>query len=807
MSQRNNASTIFVRNLPPDAARSELEEVFSEIGPVKKASVIRENKSDVTIQSGGRKGLGFGFVRFTSPEDAKAAAGWKGGFSLVRGDEKYKLLVELAANRKDGGDVAAKNNEHKSSKTEKSADKSEPSDEAHLMAKRKRTSRVILRNLAFTATKTHIKNVCSKFGEVVDINLPTVNNNGKLCHRGFAFVTFADMNSAHLAVNASSDRKSGNGGVVIKNRAVAIDFSVPKSQHQQQQKMEGDARTEKKSHSLTTQNNNDEKMDQEDDDSSSSEDSGGDSDTSSDQDNSMSADFNATSLTKSKQEKVDDVKKNCTIFVRNIPFDADRYSMFNLFRKYGRIEGVYLVTDKATGVIKGTAFIKYANAAAAKRALDAGKAQEDTPFVTVKEISSMTSGIQHNDEGIFYSGRRLLIDLAVDRNTAETLRVERDEDGKAVKKVGKDRRNLYLKMEGYIGNNDSSDSWNNIPQMDQEKRTRASNEKSTKLRSPLFFINPHRLSIRNLSKSIDEVSLKKLVVGAIKIGLERGLVTSDDITAQLRAQGLPIRQCIGESAQIPAFDEKDIKQFVPSIFIGREVITSSVKRTELGQSKGFAFVEFTHHAHALACLRELNNNPRYSEEYAVFGKKAVEAKKSKKRGNLAAGFISEDGKVMVPRLILDFTVENKAKAKQQQTRREQQLQNHLKQKNISKERGKSEFSGKEKKGRGALQREKKRKLKELGKVENTKADDSTERREKKNREQSKEKKPQVEGKPEKKLKKLKPHKKLRVDKEEADFDNMVRSYKAVFAFGKGGNEVSESTNGNRDVNVSKRWFD
>lgn len=40
----------------------------------------------------------------------------------------------------------------------------------------------------------------------------------------------------------------------------------------------------------------------------------------------------------------------------------------------------------------------------------------------------------------------------------------------------------------------------------------------------------------------------------------------------------------------------------------------------------------------------------------MFGKKAVEAKKSKKKGSLPAGFISEDGKFLVPRLILDFTV-------------------------------------------------------------------------------------------------------------------------------------------------------
>jgi nucleolar protein 4 len=30
------------------------------------------------------------------------------------------------------------------------------------------------------------------------------------------------------------------------------------------------------------------------------------------------------------------------------------------------------------------------------------------------------------------------------------------------------------------------------------------------------------------------------------------------------------------------------------------------------KSKGYGFVEFAHHAHALAFLRELNNNPRYN---------------------------------------------------------------------------------------------------------------------------------------------------------------------------------------------------
>ena len=34
------------------------------------------------------------------------------------------------------------------------------------------------------------------------------------------------------------------------------------------------------------------------------------------------------------------------------------------------------------------------------------------------------------------------------------------------------------------------------------------------------------------------------------------------------------------------------------------------------QSRGYAFCEFIHHAHALACLRELNNNAAYSTHHS-----------------------------------------------------------------------------------------------------------------------------------------------------------------------------------------------
>lgn len=82
-----------------------------------------------------------------------------------------------------------------------------------------------------------------------------------------------------------------------------------------------------------------------------------------------------------------------------------------------------------------------------------------------------------------------------------------------------------------------------------------------------------------------------------------------------------------------------------------------------------------HHAHALAALRQLNNNPEYSVEYAAGGRAAAELAKRRKgkggKGRKGKGgggrqgadgtegegdFVGEDGRVLVPRLIVEFAV-------------------------------------------------------------------------------------------------------------------------------------------------------
>lgn len=734
-------------------------------------------------------------------------------------------------------------------------------------SKHKRTSRVIIRNLSFYANEKHVKSAMeANFGPVLAVDLPLVpelpnsnesnetSKNKKKSkteaavprHRGFAFVTFTNANAAKQAVERGSEIK-------IKNRLVAIDFSVSKMEHQKMMK-EGQNLKEDEEEEDTefeSESEADDKSDNEED--LSKEDSAKDSDSDDEDDveeSSQTKDTIGSTITTFKAPEFDSTEAKRTLFLRNVPFDATRHDVFELFRKFGRVEAVYLVKDHQTGVFKGTAFVRFESIKGCAAAMEASglshdesqtdSAPESAQFVSSKNIA-MGLG-EGTLSGLTLKGRHILVDLAVDRTTASSLAIQRGADGKPIKKmVGKDRRNLYLKNEGRVSSAaDSGDAkaasakhggmWEDLPPSDRTKRERAFADKSTKLRSPLFFINPNRISIRNLSKQINEAELKKLVFEALKAGLKDGLATPKDAVAHWRAGGdlahnEVMRRATDPNLVTPPVDDKNMKQCVSSVFIDRDI--SSGKKTADAPSRGFGFVEFTHHTHALAVLRQLNNNPMYSAQYAAGGKHASEMakqKRGKKTKKTTADpetgveFSNEDGKILVPRLIVEFAVENKVKARQQAEKVAQKKANKIKQK-LENSGNKDDDNVKErtketKQSRGALQREKKRARKEA--CENShKINIDVDTITKKQKLENKEEKPK-----EKKTKLAKPQKKRKIDKEEEVLEDMIRSYKSSFSKGRGeGNssaaneslgEESKSDSPakmSREKVVTKRWFE
>eukprot|EP00986_Skeletonema_menzelii_P008269 scaffold3437_cov145-Skeletonema_menzelii.AAC.1 len=844
--------TLFVKFHPPSAVitRQHLSDHFSNYGPINRASVIRQKQSKQNYEQEedgdekpnlDRGSRGFGFVRFVHEDDAKAAAeaiakksgGKKSGEVMVVDGVKYKLHAERAVDattsslKKEKEEVV----EEDASAADTSSSKMDPAA-FKAEAKRKRTSRVIIRNLSFYANEKHIKSTMeSTFGAVAEVNLPLVpslpneaQNNKKSNvprHRGFAFVTFASAASAKKAVEKGSEVK-------IKNRLVAIDFSVSKQEHQKMMK-EADKKDESDSDSSSSDSEDDDEEDKDDagsdgnsESSGSESEEGSDSEDESDEDESGEEDESKATKEKATP-KFDANEAQRTLFLRNIPFDATRHDVFELFREFGRIQAVYLVKDPKSGVFRGTAFVRFENEKGTTAALEAsggGSNDQNDTFVSSKNIAA---GLGQNGSmsSLTLKGRPILVDLAVDRTTASSLAVQRDEDGKPIKKmIGKDRRNLYLKNEGRVSSSADGSSaasagakhggvWEDLPPADRAKRERAFADKSTKLRSPLFFINPTRISIRNLGKHVNEAALKKLAFRALQTGLEQKLVTPKDAVAHWRAKGdlahsEVMRRATDMNLVVPPVDEKNMKLSIPSVFVDRAV--SDGQKAIDAPSKGFGFVEFTHHIHALAALRQLNNNPAYSAEFAAGGKKAAEmqkrgkkAKKMKSDGKDGAEFLGEDGKVYLPRLIVEFAVENKVKARQQAEKVAQKEANKIKQKIEKRERGSKEKS-KTQKGRGALQREKKRARKEetankakneisqeVGKVEEV-----------------------PEEKPSKKQKMLKPPKKQKRDKD--GLDDLINEYKSSFTKGMtntavGDEQTNSATANDRSSVAKKRWFE
>uniref|UniRef100_A0A7S4ARJ5 RRM domain-containing protein n=1 Tax=Pseudo-nitzschia australis TaxID=44445 RepID=A0A7S4ARJ5_9STRA len=888
--QKSMENTVFVRFEPTPqhkVMRHELEDIFSQAGPIKKSSWIN-TKGAVAPSGDGenyqrgttdRSSKGYGFIKYIAQEDAIAAQKDLNNSRIQMEGKNYTLKVKLASASAAADSKNAKANFRGEKKKDESSEagagsaaagttSQEALDEAALLKKK---SRIILRNLSFYAKENHIRKVMeSNYGKVSDIHVPKVKNN---LHVGFCFVTFQNPKDAQKAVDGKS--------VDIQKRAVTMAWSLPKKLHQQQkqqQKQEQEMEKQKqkqKQKDLARKKEEDDEAESvktnssDDDDGSNSDnsndgsnsDSDNDDDSDSDgseadeQDNdSMEEDSDADedSEEEEKEEPVDDsVGKKCCLFLRNLPFDTTRNDIFELLYKFGHIKGIYLVKDRETNMLKGTAFVTYSKPQGARRAMEfAASSSTGTPFVSQRQNAGRSN--EGGDDAsqirgsLTLKGRKILVDMAVDKETAATF------DSKEYKIPQADRRNFYLQAEARVESSstdptaNNTDTWDDLPQQDQRKRQTALKDKTAKLQSPIFFINPNRLSFRNMGKQVDEAGLQKLIELATKRGLEKKLATAEDQIAHWRALGeMSTREILAKVQEIEgknldviptwSYDDdheidikgekkkrrKNIKDFIPSVYIDRDFGPNG-KKTD-APSRGFGFAEFTHHTHALACLRELNNNAMYSKDYAAGGKAAAALKKapkkrSKKGAKVSAGdYQDEEGRVHVPRLIVDFVVENKVKAKKQAERRLHQQLNQSKQhldkleKNkAKKEAGEGDDANNKRRGRGAIQREKKRLKRESGEEEKERQmklqkKAMYEAKKELRKERAEEKKRKAE---ELKRKSMKPPKKkksqLKKIEDDEEFESIVRTYQSKLESSR--EEKAPKENPRKSVE-SKRWFE
>ncbi|KAL6779538.1 hypothetical protein ACKKBG_A12680 [Auxenochlorella protothecoides x Auxenochlorella symbiontica] len=282
-----------------------------------------------------------------------------------------------------------------------------------------------------------------------------------------------------------------------------------------------------------------------------------------------------------------------TVFVRGLPLDASKEQVWTKLQLFGRLKACRLVMDRDTGKAKGTAFVEFATEEGAQTA-----------------AAAAADARESKGPAVVVAGRTVEIDMALDAQAARHASAKSQDDWRA-----RDKRNLYLTKEGIIS--EGSVAWENMPEGDQAKRKRAAVERKAKLASPNFVVSSTRLSVRNIPLAWNEAKLRDVFVAAVKERASKAV----PVVKQVK---------ILKDAERPGPDGEP-------------------------RSKGFGFVEFTEHEHALCALRQLNNNPtafhkdrRPIVEFAIDNVKALKAREhraTQAQTAKAAGGPQADGPV------------------------------------------------------------------------------------------------------------------------------------------------------------------
>lgn len=179
-----NRTSIYVKNLNFETRDRALKEHFINTLRKRKKLAMSVRSATVAMKKG-REGkeseklsMGFGFVEFGSSEDAVEA------MKLVQNSTLDGHVLQLRLSQRDESNDINKGKKRKASQAVKKA-----------------CNKLMVRNIAFEATRKDIRKLFSSFGQLKTVRLPKKVDGS---HRGFAFVEFLSKGEATEAFEALS---------------------------------------------------------------------------------------------------------------------------------------------------------------------------------------------------------------------------------------------------------------------------------------------------------------------------------------------------------------------------------------------------------------------------------------------------------------------------------------------------------------------------------------------------------------------------------------------------------------------------
>ncbi|KAJ3207744.1 putative RNA-binding protein 19 [Dinochytrium kinnereticum] len=173
-------ATLFVKNLNFTTTEETLREAFLDAKGLRTARI-----STKVDKKGKRLSMGFGFVEFDSRENARNAVKLKQGFRIEGHEIQLKFSNARVGKGKGGGLGKAGEGRGRVGGGEEEA----------------RSSKLVVRNIPFEASKKDVRQLFTTFGQVKSVRLPKKFDG---THRGFCFVDFLTKQEALAAFKSLS---------------------------------------------------------------------------------------------------------------------------------------------------------------------------------------------------------------------------------------------------------------------------------------------------------------------------------------------------------------------------------------------------------------------------------------------------------------------------------------------------------------------------------------------------------------------------------------------------------------------------
>ncbi|XP_015124581.1 RNA-binding protein 28 [Diachasma alloeum] len=327
------------------------------------------------------------------------------------------------------------------------------------LQKRQKRSRIIIRNLPFTATEEDVKNYFSEYGTIEDIKL-LMKSDGKRV--GCVFLQYDNVQSAAKAIHYANLRS-------MMDRLIVVDWAVPKALFQKTDKIE----VEEKEHADVSLNEEKDEVKPEGDGLNEGKDEEGEEE----ENGYLQTEKRLESgIDKRRLRIFDDVNEGKTIFLKNVPFSVKNEELKICMEQFGPVHYALICMDPLTEHSKGTAFVKFRNLKDAKKCLSSG---------TELQIQ----------------GETLDPHRAIAKKDVLNLKLQDSNQTK-------DSRNLYLVKEGVIL--PGSPAAVDVSAGDIKKRLHMEQWKSQMLRNLNMFVSRVRLIVHNLPAMLDDAKLRAI---------------------------------------------------------------------------------------------------------------------------------------------------------------------------------------------------------------------------------------------------------------------------------------------------------